>query len=280
LTYSVDGVELPVGHEMSETKRVDVLVDGESNLDEEVHDHETLGANLEGQDLDGVGYEETRPCKSVGDREDPDHGNDTTTSGHATVHLFLRRADGPNDEAHAHGCGGGDEKRSASHAVTEKRARNGNDEGKNGKTTVDTELSVTVGYTDRVVDISGVVGGETVARPLGEETERRKEHKPVPVALGLEEVEVGRSLLVLELEAESLLDLGVLELDGGVIDVAVGVVLSKHLKGFLVPLLGDQPTWGLWDEPDEGKLDDGRSSLGEGWDSPAPVAINALGTEG
>jgi hypothetical protein len=279
MTYSVDGVELPVGHEMTEPEGVDVLVDGESNLDEEVHDHETLGTNLEGQDLDSIGNEETRPCKSIGNREDPDHGNDTTTSGHAAMHLLLRRADSPNDEAHAHGCGGGDEKRSASHAVTEERARNGDDERKNGKTTVDTKLSVTVGYTDRVVDISGVVRGKTVARPLREETERREEHEPVPVALGLEEIEVGRSLLVLEFETESLLDLGVFKLDSGVVDVAVGVVLSEHLKGLLVPLLGDQPTWRLWDEPDESKLDDGRSSLGEGWDPPAPVAVNALGTE-
>lgn len=255
------------------------MVDGKSDLDEEVHDHETLGTDFEGQDLDGVGNKQTRPGKSVSHREDPDHGNDTTTSGLAVVLLLLGRAYSPDDEAHAHGCGGGDEKRSATHAVTEKCARDGDYEGKDGKTTIDTKLSVTVGYANRVVDIGGIVRGKTVARPLGEETQRREEHKPVPVALGLEEVEVGRGLLVLELESEGLLDLGILELHSRVVDVAVGVVLPEHLKGFLIPLLRDQPTWGLWDEPNEGKLNDGRSSLSKGWNSPAPVAVNSLGTE-
>jgi hypothetical protein len=50
-----------------EAERVDVLVDGQGNLDEEVHNHETLGANLEGQDFDSVGDEQTRPGQSVGD---------------------------------------------------------------------------------------------------------------------------------------------------------------------------------------------------------------------
>lgn len=68
-TYSVDGVEFPGGLQVVEPVGVDVLVDGQGNLDEEVHDHETLGADLEGQDFDCVGDEETGPGKSVGDGE-------------------------------------------------------------------------------------------------------------------------------------------------------------------------------------------------------------------
>jgi hypothetical protein len=60
-TYSVDSVELPVGRQVRKSERVDILVDGQSDLDEEVHDHKTLGTNLEGQDLDSVGNEKTRP---------------------------------------------------------------------------------------------------------------------------------------------------------------------------------------------------------------------------
>ena len=55
MTYSVDGVELPGWVQVLETVGIDILVDGQSNLNEEVHDHETLGADLEGQDLDCVG---------------------------------------------------------------------------------------------------------------------------------------------------------------------------------------------------------------------------------
>jgi hypothetical protein len=255
-TYGVDRVELPVGHQVGESERVDVLVDGQSDLDEKVHDHETLGTNLEGQDLDRVCDEKTRPSERVSNREDPDHSNDTLASGLAALLLLLGRADSPDDEAHHHGCCGSDEERAATDAISEQSAGNGNNEGQDGKTTVETKLSVGIGDTNALVDVGGVVRCKTVAGPLREQTERREEHKPVPVALGLEEVEVGGSLLVLELQAERLLDLGVLELDSGVVDVAVGVVFGEHVESLLVPLLGDQPTWRLRNEPDEHQLND------------------------
>ena len=53
-TYSVNGVKLPRRLEAVETIGVDVLVDGESNLDEKIHNDETLGTDLEGQYLDSV----------------------------------------------------------------------------------------------------------------------------------------------------------------------------------------------------------------------------------
>lgn len=279
-TYGVDSVELPGWLKVVETVGVDILVDGQSNLDEEVHDHETLGANLEGQNLNGVGDEQTRPCKSVTGGEDPDHGNDSLTSGLAAVCLLLGRANSPNNEGNAHGRSGGDEKRAATDAVNEECAGNGDNERKDRKTTVDTKLGVAVGDANALVDVGSVVGGKTVSGPLGEETEGRKEHEPVPVALGLEEVEVRRVLLVHELKADSLLDLGKLKLNCGVVDVTVGVVLAEDVESLVVPVLGDQPTWRLWDEPDEGQLDNGWKSLGEGWNTPAPVAVDALSTEG
>lgn len=201
VTYGVDGVELPGRVKVVESERVDVLVDGQSDLDEQVHDHETLGTNLEGQNLDSVGDKQTRPSQRVSDGEDPDHGNDGLTSSLALGSLLLRRSDSPNDEGNAHGCGGRDEEWATTNAINEQSAGDGDDERENGKTTVDTELGVSVCDTNGFVDIGGVVGDKTVARPLGEETERCEEHEPVPVALGLEEVEVGGGLLVLELEA-------------------------------------------------------------------------------
>jgi len=114
---------------------------------------------------------------------------------------------------------------------------------------------------------------------LREETKGCEKHKPVPVALGLEEIKVGGSLLVLELEAESLFDFSKLELNCIVVGITVGMVLGKDVKGFLVSLLGNQPTWRLGNEPDGGQLDDGRRSLGKSRNTPAPVALNALSTE-
>ncbi len=46
LAYSVSSVELPGGFEVLKAVRVDVLIDSQCYLDEEVHDHETLGTDF------------------------------------------------------------------------------------------------------------------------------------------------------------------------------------------------------------------------------------------
>lgn len=252
----VDGVELPGGLEVVEAVRVDVLVDGEGNLDEEIHDHETLGANLEGQDFDSVCDEKTRPGERVGDGEDPDHGNDGLASCLAAMSLLLRRADCPDDEGQAHRSRGGDEEWAATNAIDEQSARDGNDKRKNGEATIKAELGIAVSNANALVHIGSVVGDETVARPLREKSERCEEHKTIPVALGLEEVEVRRVLAVQEFKAKCLLDLSEFELNGRVVNVAICVVLAKHLECLLFPVLGDQPTWRFRDEEDESQLND------------------------
>jgi hypothetical protein len=279
MTYSVDGVELPGWLQMIEAEGVDVLVDGQSNLNEQVHDHETLGTDLEGQDLDSVGNKQTGPGKRVSYGEDPDHGNDSLTSGLALLSLLLGRADCPNDEGETHGGGCSNEHRATADTVNKQGAGDRNDERKDCKTAVETKLSVTVCNTDTLVNVGGVVGDEAVAGPLGEQTEGSEEQEPVPVALGLEEVEVGRALAVEEFKTEGLLDLGILELNGRVVDVAVGVVLAQHGERLFVALLGDQPTRRLGDPVDENELDDRGSGLGKGRNTPAPVVVNTLGAE-
>ena len=279
VTYSVDGVELPGWLQVLEAEGVDVLVDGQSNLDEQVHDHKTLGTDLEWQDLDRVGNKQTRPSKRVSDREDPDHGDNGLTGSLALLSLLLRRADGPNDEGQTHGGSGGNEHRAATDAVNEQGTRDRDNEGEDCKTTVKAKLSISVLDIDAVVDVGGVVGNETVAGPLGEQTEGSEEQEPVPVALGLEEVKVTGGLAVEELEAKGLLDLGVLELNGRVVDVAVGVVLAQHGERLFVALLGDQPTRRLRDPVDEDELNNGGSSLSKGRNAPAPVVVDTLGAE-
>jgi hypothetical protein len=279
VAYGVDGVELPGRLQVIEAERVDVLVDSQRNLDEEVHDHETLGTNLEWQDFDSVCDQETRPSQSIGDAEKPDHGNDGLAGGLATLGFLLRRANRPNNEADAHRCSSSKEERSSSDAVDKQSAGHGDDERENREATVDAELGVRVGYTDGVVDVGGVVGDETVAGPLGEETERAEEQEPVPVALGLEEVEVRRRLLVLEFQTEGLLDLGILELHCRVVDVAIRVVLAEDVECLFVALLCDQPTWRLGDPEDEDELDDGGERLSKGRNAPRPIGIDTLGAK-
>lgn len=87
-------------------------------------------------------------------------------------------------------------------------------------------------------------------------------------------------LLGLELHGDGLLDLAVLELHGRVLQVTVGVVLAEDLQRLLVPVLCNQVTGRLGDEPDEGKLDDGREGLKKGGDSPGPVIEEIVRAEG
>lgn len=227
---------------MVESKRIDVLINGKSDLDEEVHQHETLGADLEGQDFDRVGDEKTRPSKRVCDGENPDKGDDGTACCCVAGCFLLRRADRPEDEGHAHAGGGGDEEWASAHAIDQHGAGDGDDEGENGKATVHAELGVAISDTNRLVHVRGIVGDETVSGPLGEETEGSEEEETVPVAASLEEIEIAGSLLVLVFQTESLFDLVVFELHGGVVVVAVGVVLAEDVEGFFVALLGNQPT--------------------------------------
>ena len=254
--YSINGVELPSGLEVLEAVGVDVLVDSQSDLNEQVHDHKTLGANLEWQDLDGVSDEKTRPGKRVGNGEDPYHGNDGLSGSLALLGLLLRRADRPDDKGKAHRSSGGYEERAATDLVGEKSAGDRDDERENGKATVETELGVSISDVDGLVDIGRVVRNEAVTRPLREQTEGCQKHKSVSVAAGLKKVEVRRSLLVQELKAESFLDLSVLKLDSRIVDISVGVVLAKDSKGFFISLFRNQPTRGLGNEPDESQLND------------------------
>lgn len=61
-----------MGLEGLEADGVGVCVEGQGDLDGQVHDHETLGTQVVRQHLDGVADEQTGPCERVEDAEDPD----------------------------------------------------------------------------------------------------------------------------------------------------------------------------------------------------------------
>ena len=277
----VDGVQLPLGAlpDAVHGDRVDLVVHDEGDVDGDVHDHHALGAELERQDLDGVGDEQTGPGEGVAHTVEPEEDDDGDAGALVRGLAVLRAGDGRGHEAQEHTSGGGEEERAATDAVTQHGARNGDDQGEDLVATVKTETSLGASDTGCLVDLVGVVGEESVAGPLREETERDDEHESVPVALGLEEVEVGGTLLGIELEADGLLDLLVLELHQRVVDVAVGVVLSENLQGLLGPLLGEQPTRRLGNPEDEHELDDGGEGLDQSRNSPRPVVVNVLCAE-
>lgn len=140
------------------------------------------------------------------------------------------------------------------------------------------KLLVLLGNTGTLVDNVHVVGQNGVTRVLGDDTERNDDGESPAVALGEQEVDITGLLLDCLVGVDGLLDLAVLELDGGIVDIAAGVVLGKNGKGLLGLVLADQVTGGLRDEPDTAELDEGRNGLDEGDGSPRPVAVDGGGT--
>ena len=278
---SVDAVQLPLAAlpDAVDGDGVDVVVDDEGDVDSNVHDHHALCTQLERQDLDGVGDEQTRPRERVADTMEPEEDDDSNTGASVAGLAVLRTSDSCSHETQKHTSGGCKEEWPATDAVTEQGARNGHDQRENLVTAVKSETLLGATDTSGFVDLVGVVGEESVARPLREQTKRNDEHKSVPVSLGPDEVRERRALLGEELEANGLLDLLELELDQRVVNVAISVVLAEHLKRVLGPLLRQQPTRRLGNPEDEHELDDRGKSLDESGDSPRPTVVHVLCAE-
>lgn len=139
----VDGVQLPLGalpHAVH-GDRVDLVVHNERDVDGDVHDHHTLGAELEGQDLDGVGDEQTGPGEGVADTVEPEEDDDGDAGALVCGLAVLGAGDGGGHEAQKHTSGGGKEERATTDAVTQHGAGDGDDQGEDLVATVKTETS-------------------------------------------------------------------------------------------------------------------------------------------
>ena len=78
----VDDVQFPrvVLAEGLESHGVGVLVEQQRYLDRDVEDHETLGAQLVREYLDGVAYQQARPRDRIEDLEEPDEDDERLVS--------------------------------------------------------------------------------------------------------------------------------------------------------------------------------------------------------
>lgn len=99
----VAGKQLPVlavpAATLGDRDGVHVVVDREGDLNGKVHDEHTLGAELVGQNLDGVGNQKTRPGKRVGDTVQPDKDNIDVANANDTFQCVLLTSDsGANQE--------------------------------------------------------------------------------------------------------------------------------------------------------------------------------------
>ena len=61
--------------------------------------------------------------------------------------------------------------------------------------------------------------------------------------------------------------------------ISICMVVREGAESLRVLALADEPTGGLWDEPDQEELEDRRDSLEDGGDTPGPVALDASSAE-
>ena len=274
----VEKSEVPVAGQVLPCDRIGLVTDGENGLDGDVHDHETLGTEAEGQDLQRVGNEQTGPGDGVEDSEDPDDGDLHVAGGFVGVARVLVHGgcDGPDGE-HDHHTGSTDEEEAATTGrVDESGGGDGGDEGDGCLTDVETQTLAGAGDSRALVDQAGVVGEESVTGVLRDYTERDQDGQSPTVTPGLEEVDVAGALVGLFLQAHGLLDLLELELNSGVELIAGGVVVGEHGQSFVGAVLADEPSWGLWNPIDETKLDDRGEDLEKCDDLPGPITLDVL----
>ena len=188
----VEEGEVPVARQVLPRDGVGLVADGEDGLDCDVHDHQTLGAETEGQNLESVGDEQTGPGDGVEDAENPDDGDLDVSGGLVGVAGVLVdcRGDSPDGEHDDH-TGGTDEEEAATTGRVDKcGGGDGCDKSDGGLTDVETETLTGAGDSCSLVDQAGVVGEESITRVLGDDTERDQDGQSPAVTLGLEEINV------------------------------------------------------------------------------------------
>lgn len=225
-----------------EGQRVEVVVQKKSDLHRDVEEHETLGTERVGEDLNGITNQETRPTSRVEDTVEPDEEDHGVIGSRGLVLLVKTTGKSPEDEDDEHTTGGEQEGETTVKAVDEHGASNRDNHIENGLSSGDDETVLLTLETSVLVEDSGVVGDDTVSGPLGEETKREENDETVAVTLGLEEVGVSGGVGGELLSLDGFTDLAVLELNGRVVGIAVGVVLAEDSQGFVMAVLGDEKT--------------------------------------
>lgn len=200
--------------------------------------------------------------------EQEDSGDDSISSRVILVLGVDSTAHGLHDEEEEHANGGGDEEKTTTDLVN----KGGGDESPSQvpdlKDTVDEELVSAVGNTDSFQNCVEVVRDETIAGPLGEESDGNDDAHTLAVSGGGKQGLPANLLGHRLVEVDGVLDLFIFVLDQRILVVSVGVIVGEGLQGLLVATLADEPTWGLGGEPDEAYLDDRGEGLESRGDAP------------
>ena len=134
--------------------------------------------------------------------------------------------------------------------LSQKRSNDASDQISASKSQVDLILRPLVRDTNSVEYLGQIVRHKSVTRPLTEDTDTDSQEETASVSRSLDELNP-LPLGVFHFEADTCLDLFVLNAHEIGFD-AFAVILDQNLTGFFVAVMGDEPTWGLGNEPDEG----------------------------
>jgi hypothetical protein len=185
--------------------------------------------------------------------------------------------------AEEHASVGGQEEGTTSNTFDQEGSRDGDDKIVDSHAQVEVlDLSLVVDTDSNLLkDDVEVVGGNTVAGPLREESDGDNNPEAATVTGCPQEREVRDGVSDLTLETESLLDFLSLEQDEGVPGVAAlkSVVLGEHMDGLVLLALGDEPTRGLGDEEEDDDLENGHESHHRGGDTPCSRSVDTESAE-
>jgi len=124
------------------------------------------------------------------------------------------------------------------------------DQVRAGKSQVDLILRPLICDTDSIEHLCQIVRHKSVTRPLTEDTNTDSQEETATVPRSLDELDP-LPLGVFHLEADTCLDFFVLDAHKIGLN-ALAMILDQDLTSFFVAIVGDEPTWGLGNEPDEG----------------------------
>ncbi len=118
-----------------------------------------------------------------------------------------------------------------------------------------------------------VVRDDTAADELREDAD--EEDKPHPIegwATVDENAIIPPALLrPLDLQSKRLLDFVAFESDDGRVRVSIAMILDENCTSLFGLVLGEEPSWTFWDEPDEAYDEQRWERLQDDGDSPGPV---------
>lgn len=276
-----DDVSLP--GEVDEGDRETELVGEEADRGEQVGEGHSLGAHLEGEDLDGVESLHGGPAERVADLEDVDPGENGLGDGAGyareilwgtvLLHVGDGGGDGDTDPAETTGHVNEDQHGAATKAVDLGRAETGKDDLDGVHAKLDVDLCLGAADTSSVEELGQVVGDNTVSGPLAEERNDAVHHETVTGGAVAEERAVIPPGAVGTIELQVSLVLHHLQLNPLAVGVALAVVLGEGGLCLDNAAADVHPSGGLGKEPGEDNDETGEHHLQPHWDEPLGVSL-------